>query len=76
MSVLSLRTLHHFVFSGGLVTKHMSKTLAYIPKYNYFKLVSFNESLIIIIVIIIMIRDLLEVNYFYTYFRQSQNINS
>lgn len=49
-----------FVFSGGLVTKHMTKTLAYIPKYNYFKLVSFNESLIIII----MIRDLLEVNYF------------
>ena len=54
----------------------MTKTLAYIPKYNYFKLVSFNESLIIIIIIIIMIRDLLEVNYFYTYFRQSQNINS
>ena len=69
-----LRTSCHFVFSGGLVTKHMTKTFAYIPKYNYFKLVSSNKSLIIII---IMIRDLLEVNYyFYTYFRQSQNINS
>ena len=72
-----LRTSRHFVFSGGLVTKHMAKTLAYIPKYNYFKLVSSNRSLIIIIIIIIIIRDFLEVNYyFYTYFRQSQNINS